>query len=126
MTRVGGDQAGATLEASLAHLADVAIGLAVGFMLEGTGMYDPGDALDPFDGCASMAFGQLRSRVRAAVDELPEQENRVMAAHYFRGEPFADIAVSLGLTRGRVSQIHRSAIHHLRCSLGGITTSFEF
>lgn len=114
-----------SVEASLARLAQVAVGLAVGFMLEGTGMYEDGASADRLDGYASIAMRQLRARVHVAVASLPAQERRVLESHYFQQQPFAEIAEDLGLTRGRISQVHKSALQRLRVLLAGEPTGFE-
>ncbi|HEV7913041.1 MAG TPA: sigma-70 family RNA polymerase sigma factor [Albitalea sp.] len=115
----------ASLEAALARLAKVAVGLAVGFMLEGTGMFDDGQAVTRFDGYASIAVRQLRTRLRTAVAFLPWQERRVLEGHYFQQQAFVEIADDLGLTRGRISQIHKSALERLRAVLARDDSSFE-
>lgn len=114
-----------SVEASLARLANVAVGLAVGFMLEGTGMFDSGASVDRFDGYASLAVRQLRARVHAAVASLPPQERRVLESHYFQQQQFSEIAEDLGLTRGRISQVHKSALQRLRVLLAEELTGFE-
>lgn len=113
-----------SVEAALARLAKVAVGLAVGFMLEGSGMFDSGEAVTRFDGYASVAVRQLRTRLHAAVASLPWQERRVLEGHYFQQQSFVEIADDLGLTRGRISQIHKSALERLRAVLAQ-DNSFE-
>lgn len=115
----------ASIEASLARLAQVAVGLAVGFMLEGTAMFDNGASVDRFDGYASLALRQLRARVIASVASLPAQEQRVIELHYFQQRPFAEIAEDLSLTRGRISQIHKNALQRLRTLLARDPAAFE-
>jgi RNA polymerase sigma factor for flagellar operon FliA len=83
-------------------------------MLEGSGMFDGGNAVTRFDGYASVEYRQLQARLHAAVAALPAQERRVLEGHYFQQQSFAGIADDLGLTRGRISQIHKSALSRLR------------
>jgi RNA polymerase sigma factor FliA len=42
----------------------------------------------------------------------------VLRQHYETGLSFAQIAELLGVTRGRISQLHRSAIERLRKRIG--------
>jgi RNA polymerase sigma factor for flagellar operon FliA len=118
---------GGSLEERLAALARVAIGLAVGFMLEGSGMYCGGGEATLQDGSAALADRQLGRHLRDAVRGLPLQERRVLEEHYFEHRPFADIAAALHLTRGRVSQLHKRGIERLRDRLRTDvpTTDFE-
>jgi RNA polymerase sigma factor for flagellar operon FliA len=103
-----------SLEERLAALVRVAVGLAVGFMLEGSGMYCGGGEATARDGSAELADRQLGRRLRDALRGLPSQERRVLEEHYFEHRPFADIAAALRLTRGRVSQLHKRGIDRLR------------
>lgn len=40
-----------------------------------------------------------------------------MLVHYFQYVPFKDIALQMGVTKGRVSQMHREALMRLRAGL---------
>lgn len=101
----------------LAHLIDVAIGLAVAFMLEDTGLYQKEQSSHWDDGPANLAYKQLRDRLHQALVELEPSEQRVIERHYFQHMPFETIASEMKLSKGRVSQIHRKALLKLRQSL---------
>jgi RNA polymerase sigma factor for flagellar operon FliA len=77
------------------------------------------------DGYASLALRQMRGRLRAAVAGLPQAERRVLEGHYFQQQPFAEIAEALGVTRGRVSQIHKRGLGLLRAELARDNPVFE-
>jgi RNA polymerase sigma factor FliA len=100
----------------LRHLADVGLGLALVFLLEDTGMvaheHDARDVPDPH--YQQLELRQLQRRIRELVDRLPEAERLVIRNHYLQNQPFDEIAALLGLTKGRVSQIHKKAIGSLR------------
>lgn len=104
-----------TQDDPLAALSDLAVGLAIGLMLDGTGMFDAGDMperrADPYD---SLAWRELQAILTAEVTRLPDQEALVVRQHYANGVPFAQIAQLLQLSRGRVSQLHRAALERLR------------
>ncbi|MFT3736022.1 MAG: sigma-70 family RNA polymerase sigma factor [Rhodocyclaceae bacterium] len=104
----------ASIEALFGHLAEVAVGLALGFMLEDTGMFqqEANDAGQP-DPYRSLAFGQLREKMREAVEQLPERERLVVKYHYYFGFQFDGIAEMLGVTKGRVSQLHKQALRRM-------------
>lgn len=57
---------------------------------------------------------QTRERLVMAISQLPERTRKIIEAHYFSGIQFSEIAASLGVTRGRVSQIHHGALKMLR------------
>ena len=52
-----------------------------------------------------------------AVSQLPEREAKIVSWHYFEDVPFKVIAVRLGVSEPRVSQIHSRAMAMLRAHL---------
>jgi len=108
----------------LTYLAEIGIGVALGVMLEGTAMM-ASDAVE--DACAAISpeviyfqknnSQHLQSLLRDLVDRLPEQERRVIRCHYQQGMAFDGISHMMGVSRSRVSQLHRQALLKLRNSL---------
>ena len=97
----------------LRFVSEVGIGLALCWMLEGTGMVENAEGcVEPF--YRSVAMRQLRDRLLHAVDGLPPHERTVIRSHYLQDVPFDRIAETLGLSKGRISQIHKQALLHLR------------
>lgn len=99
------------------YLAEVGVGLALGILLEGTGMVDaeafdhPGETGSPeIRYFQRNELEQLRRRVKLLVEQLPDQERSVIRHHYLQEISFAQIADSMSVTRGRVSQIHRRGL----------------
>jgi RNA polymerase sigma factor for flagellar operon FliA len=101
----------------LAFVAEVGLGLALSWLLEGTGMIDGDTRAETIPFYRSVELRQLRERLLELVEGLPAQERLVVRGHYLQEQPFEAIAVQLGLTRGRISQIHRQAIDRLRASV---------
>lgn len=98
-----------------AELSEIAIGLALGYMLEDSGLYRPEEEeAQPDNAYSGYALKQLKEQVKLIVDALPDQERTVIRHYYFQGVKFESIAVELNLTKGRISQIHHSAMKHLR------------
>jgi RNA polymerase sigma factor for flagellar operon FliA len=104
-------------EAVFARLAEMAIGLAVGFALEESGMYlqEEGEYAD--NTYSGVELRQLRGRVKAALGEIGLNQRRVIELHYLQHLPFEDVASRMSLTRGRISQIHKEALQNLRVLL---------
>lgn len=105
---------------AMQKLAELAVGLALGFMLEGTGMCAPGDeeqeAMRPNTGGAydSLAWKETVEQLHEELSGLSEREQMILRQHYLNGVPFEHLAMLLGVTKGRVSQIHKASLLHLR------------
>ncbi|HTN14546.1 MAG TPA: sigma-70 family RNA polymerase sigma factor [Sphingomonadaceae bacterium] len=99
----------------IAALSALSATIALGLILEGDRMQEihaiPDPAPTPYE---SLAWRELQGRVRDLVDNLPEREGFVIRQHYRNGVSFQQIALLLGVTKGRVSQIHKAALDRLR------------
>ena len=85
-----------------------------------TGMVDDGQPrLTAYDHAYhTIAWQQTKARLHGAVRQLPGPSQKVIQYHYLHGLAFDQIADILGVSKGRVSQLHRSALLALRASLG--------
>lgn len=78
--------------------------------------YIPGSpADDPLFRCLQ---GELRERLAAAVDTLPEKERLVLTLYYNEELTMREIAQVLGVVESRISQMHSSGILRLRSVIG--------
>lgn len=100
---------------ALQALADLAVSLAIGFMLDEASISSNGErqAEGP-SAYESVAWSETVQKMTAALSSLPDQEKTVVRLHYLEGLEFARIADTLSLSRGRVSQIHSAALERLR------------
>jgi RNA polymerase sigma factor for flagellar operon FliA len=106
-----------TPEQALKFISEVGLGLAISWLLEGTGMVDNGEASENLSFYQSIELRQLRERVVELVKALPPQQSRVIAGHYLQDLAFEEIATMLGLSKGRISQIHKQGLLALRAAL---------
>jgi RNA polymerase sigma factor for flagellar operon FliA len=60
----------------------------------------------------------MRRVIRRAVEKLPERERDIVVRHYFGQSEFQAIAQDLGVTKGRISQLHAQALARIRQGLG--------
>lgn len=104
----------ADMEATFAHLAELAIGLAVGFALEGTGMYHGADEPDLDQTYAGVELRQLQQRAVELVKLLPQRQREVLTLHYIQQLGFDEVAARMELSRGRISQLHQEGLANLR------------
>jgi RNA polymerase sigma factor for flagellar operon FliA len=103
-----GDEDGDVLQ----RVIDAVAGLGVGFLLE--------HAAEPahrIDGLFHAQSAQLHARLAAAVERLPPRLRALVREHYFEHRLFAEMAEREGITKGRMSQLHREALSRLRREL---------
>lgn len=95
-------------------LVEMATGLALGFMIEDSGLYvgenEADRALSPYE---SVAWREMARSLTAEIGKLPRQEQNLIRYHYFDGLSFEQISRVFGLSKGRISQIHRAALAFL-------------
>lgn len=108
----------ADLQDTFERLAEVAVGLAIGFMLDNSSVVCDGEAAYSDNAYERVMVRQMRERIMARVAQLPEREATVIRYHYLQQLPFDEIGQLLGVTKGRVSQIHRKGLALLRKTLG--------
>lgn len=60
---------------------------------------------------------EMRKVVADAIGELKDKEREVITLYYYKNFKYSDIAKALGITEGRVCQIHSKAILLLKAKL---------
>jgi len=61
--------------------------------------------------------GELEDRLTDAISHLPDRERLVMTLYYYEEMTMREIGLALGVVESRVSQVHASAVVHLRAAL---------
>jgi len=69
---------------------------------------------DPLFRCLK---GELQERLTQAIAHLPDRERLVMTLYYYEEMTMREIGLALGVVESRVSQVHASAVAHLRAAL---------
>lgn len=101
------------------HLAAMATAMAVGLLAQ-TGFTEEGErvpvatAEDPE---AALGRAELLAVVKAAIAELPPEEEELVRRHYLEGERFDHVAAELGLSKSWASRLHTRAIKRLSAKL---------
>jgi RNA polymerase sigma factor FliA len=70
--------------------------------------------------------GELEERLAGAIAHLPERERMVMTLYYYEEMTMREIGLALGVVESRVSQVHASAVVHLRAALKDLAASGAF
>lgn len=90
--------------------AEMVVNLALGFLLEEATTAEAGQT----NAYESLAWKETVQAVQNTLDELPERERFILRGHYEAMLGFEELATMLGVSKGRVSQIHRAALLTLR------------
>lgn len=98
----------------LKAMAEISASMMLSFMLDDTGMLQSEDRALPDGSYESILFKQEQQRVRELIPLLTPREQSVIRLHYLQGLTYEDIARTLGITRGRVSQLHEQALGRMR------------
>lgn len=103
----------------LRALAALAGGLAIGLMLAETSLVESEDGSDHRPNAyETLAWRELQAQLAQEIGRLPDREAVIIRQHYENGVSFTRVAELLGLSKGRVSQLHAKAIATLQARLG--------
>lgn len=96
-------------------LAGVAAKIAIGLILEDQAKQNV-DELPTGEPSAydTLAWRQLCNELDRRLAALPEKEAFILDQHYRHDVPFQQIALLLGLSKGRISQLHSQGLERLR------------
>jgi RNA polymerase sigma factor for flagellar operon FliA len=100
--------------ASLNDLAQITVGIALGIVLDDAERELAADDTPGNNPYAAAELEQFSRRLRLLIEDLPPRERDIIKGHYFERVEFQDIAARLGVTKGRVSQLHAQALARLR------------
>jgi RNA polymerase sigma factor for flagellar operon FliA len=63
---------------------------------------------------------EMQEKLATAIDQLTERERLVMTLYYYEEMTMKEIGLTMGVVESRVSQIHASAVLHLRATLSDL------
>jgi len=112
--------AGGSAREPIEKLTEIVVGLALGFMLEGTGLFVPQEdgqgevSLNPKTAYDSLVWKEMITQLKTELERLPEREQAILHKHYIDGVSFDGLSSLLGISKGRISQLHRAALLVLR------------
>jgi len=93
---------------------DAAVGLGLGYLFDGESIPVPDESTTAY---GAIERAEMADALHTLLDSLPERERLIVTLHYLQQVPFITIAAQLGITKGRVSQLHRRAMERLREAL---------
>ncbi|WP_332819462.1 sigma-70 family RNA polymerase sigma factor [Sphingopyxis sp.] len=106
---------------SVDGLASIAAKIAIGLILEDQAAVEPDDlpSTDP-SAYDTLAWRQLCGELGRRLDHLPDKEAFVIDQHYRNDLQFQQIAILMGLSKGRISQLHATGLERLRKQMSRI------
>jgi len=111
MRSLAHEGAGASSVDPVGELAALVATIAIGLIAEASANAGPDAPLDAYE---SVAFRDFKLRVIREISKLSEAQRTIIEHHYFLGVAFNEIAQTLKLSKGRISQLHRGALQRLR------------
>lgn len=103
------------------QLAAIATKIAIGLIIEEESAIQPEElATDEPSAYDMLAWRQLCSELDKRLDYLPEREAFIITQHYRNGLQFQQIAKLMGLSKGRISQLHAQGLERLRKQMSRI------
>ncbi|MFO0593863.1 MAG: sigma-70 family RNA polymerase sigma factor [Myxococcaceae bacterium] len=109
--RAGG---GGSVEDDVREISNAVTGLAMVFAtsLEGTEGLQVSDEQLPAD--EKIQLEQMRRRVRAAIEKLPEKERKLLQGYYFQNKTLEEAGAEIGQSKSWASRLHARAVETLK------------
>jgi RNA polymerase sigma factor for flagellar operon FliA len=110
----GGGNRGGSIDDDVMDISNAVAGLAMVFAtsLEGADAGSFTDESLPAD--QRLELEQMRTRVRAAIEKLPEKERRLLQGYYFQGKTLEEAGAEIGQSKSWASRLHARAIERLK------------
>jgi RNA polymerase sigma factor for flagellar operon FliA len=105
---------GGSLQDDVGTISDAVSGLAMVFAtsLEGTEGLQLSDDAVPAD--ERLELEQLKRRVRAAIEKLPEKERKLLQGYYFQNKTLEEAGAEIGQSKSWASRLHARAVETLK------------
>jgi RNA polymerase sigma factor for flagellar operon FliA len=101
------------------EMVEMAVGLALGYMLEDVGIFRDADAASEDVTYEASYMAEIKNRLTQIIGAMPEREQMVIRYHYYDHINFDHIAEILNIGKSRVSQLHKKALLLIREALLG-------
>jgi RNA polymerase sigma factor for flagellar operon FliA len=110
------DQAGGggSVDDDVREISAAVTGLAMVFAtsMEGTEGLQVSDDSLPAD--ERIELEQMRSRVRLAIEKLPEKERKLLQGYYFQNKTLEEAGADIGQSKSWASRLHARAVERLK------------
>ncbi len=109
-----GSNRGSSADDDVREISSAVTGLAMVFAtrLEGTEGLQLSDEALPAD--ERLELEQMKSRVRAAIEKLPEKERKLLQGYYFQAKTLEEAGAEIGQSKSWASRLHARAVERLK------------
>ena len=112
--REGAGNFGRSTDDDVREISSAVTGLAMVFATSldaGDGLHLPDESM-PAD--QRLELEQLKKRVRAAIEKLPEKEKKLLMGYYFQAKTLEEAGAEIGQSKSWASRLHARAIERLK------------
>jgi len=110
----GGGSRGGSFDDDVMDISSAVTGLAMVFATSLEGGGDGGFSDDSLPADQRLELEQLKSRVRRAIELLPEKERRLLQGYYFQNKTLEEAGAEIGQSKSWASRLHARAIERLK------------
>jgi RNA polymerase sigma factor for flagellar operon FliA len=112
--RDSGGNRGSDAADDVREISSAVTGLAMVFAtsLEGTEGLQLSDEQLPAD--ERLELEQMKSRVRAAIEKLPDKERKLLQGYYFQAKTLEEAGAEIGQSKSWASRLHARAVERLK------------
>ena len=109
-----GSNHGSDVADDVREISSAVTGLAMVFAtsLEGTEGLQLSDEAMPAD--ERLELEQMKGRVRAAIEKLPEKERKLLNGYYFQAKTLEEAGAEIGQSKSWASRLHARAVEKLK------------
>jgi RNA polymerase sigma factor for flagellar operon FliA len=109
-----GSNRGSDASDDVKEISSAVTGLAMVFAtsLEGTEGLQLSDEAIPAD--ERLELEQMKGRVRAAIEKLPEKERKLLNGYYFQAKTLEEAGAEIGQSKSWASRLHARAVEKLK------------
>ncbi len=108
---------GRAVDDDVRDISDAVTGLAMVFATSLSAGGDGGMPDESLPADQRMELEQLKTRVKAALDKLPEKERKLLQGYYFQGKTLEEAGAEIGQSKSWASRLHARAIEYLKKEL---------
>ncbi|KFE71796.1 sigma-70 family RNA polymerase sigma factor [Hyalangium minutum] len=110
----GGGNRGGSFDDDVNDISNAVTGLAMVLATSLEGLDASGYVDESLPADQRLEMEQLKRRVRAAIDQLPEKERQLLQGYYFHGKTLEEAGAEIGQSKSWASRLHARAIERLK------------